>query len=246
LIWTFMLKEALTTRIKSFSPDFTLQLMDTTARNGIKELYLNASHSSSEFPSAVCRINLNTGKQIPGVLVNAGRFNKGIIYKDIATRNKFLIAGFYNNGFNQMGLVKIDLDKLDGQTLTDNTRTFSNKSFAELNKFFLFPNTDYNQYITHDHSNPEDKTVQIDAARKKIIFTLREGLEGSGTSVSYEFSYDFKNIDIITSSNFEKARDSLVAYGKLKSPKSYTKEYQDILKRQIKCWDGNKFISSFK
>lgn len=241
LLWSFSLKEKLLTKINSFSPNFTLQLLDTTTRNGIRELYLNASHSSSEFPSAICRINVKTGKQIPGVLVNAGRFNNSKIYIDSISKKQFIITGFYNNGFNQMGLLKIDLDNLDGQTPSDQVHYFLNKSKAKLNELILFPNTDYNQLVIHDHSNPIDKAVQNDEARKRIVYTLLEGLEGSNTSIAYEFTYDFKNIEIITSSSFEKARDSLVVRNLLNPPKTYTKEFQEILKRKIVYWDGNTF-----
>jgi hypothetical protein len=232
--------------MEKFSPDFILQLFDTTTRNGIRELYLTAAHASSNFPSAICRINLLTGERIPGVFWHAGRIGDGVIVKNPASNKKTLVACFINNGFKHIGLFQIDLEDLNGQAPTDETRTFIGIPQANLTNFILTPNSDYNKYFGKLYADLLINSIQDAPERDKIIFTVLEGTDKNTTSIAYEFSYDFKKVDIVTSSDFERARDSLVVQGKINPPKSYTPEYQEKLKSGIKSWNGKLFEYPYK
>ena len=61
-----------------------------------------------------------------------------------------------------------------------------------------------------------------------------------------EFSNDLIVNKIDISEGFEVARDALVDSGELQPPYSHTKEYLDILFRQIRFWDGTKFVTEDK
>jgi hypothetical protein len=242
VIWTNSFEEPISTKDKDYPGTFSTSIIDTATRTGIKEIYLSTSHTSSEYPSSVFRINVGTGKKIPGVLWHPGRVGVGFIKKFSDGKKHKLVSAFINNGLNRIGFFVIDLDSLEGQSPTDDRHKFLNKPMAKFSEYIITPNSDYSLYLKLGHSSLMNNSIQDSPARKRIVFSSLEGKAESMASIAYEFTYDFKKVDVIISSSFEFQRDPLVQASILNKPFSNTIEFCELMKSQIEVWDGKGFV----
>lgn len=62
--------------------------------------------------------------------------------------------------------------------------------------------------------------------------------------VSFRINQKYEIEDLIIMDQFRVKRDSLVAQGKLSLPLTDTKEYVEILKDQVRYWNGEKFVTT--
>ena len=81
----------------------------------------------------------------------------------------------------------------------------------------------------------------FDYESKTIRFNVFEAGLNKG-NVIYNWDYSKNEFYLAIGNDLQLQRDSLVRVGKLSYPLTDTKEYRELLRRQILAWDGEKFI----
>ncbi len=114
-----------------------------------------------------------------------------------------------------------------------------------MERFILIPPTDFCIY----NNNRYNLAITAHVTHLKKDRLLRIGIsehtgEGiTGTHLYYYFNPDLSINFVEMGDGFQHERDKLVKEGKLSPTLSYTEEYFNILKNNIKYWDGDGFAA---
>ncbi|MBK7978804.1 MAG: hypothetical protein IPK06_02075 [Ignavibacteriae bacterium] len=220
---------------------YSIIIIDTLTMAGKKSLVL-ISNNSDSFSSAIYRIDLRTGKRLPGTFWASGHSQEGTI-KDIDNDGiKEFIGAGYDNGFQDLVFFSYSLDTLTSVRPTTDEYLIRNYKVNKMKSLILFPKSDYDIYYgvrtpSYNIGSFNDNTVT-----KKYCFGSSYYNDIEQGSIGYRVDYNFKDIEVIIQSNFRARRDSLVAHGKLNPPFTDTDEYCNIIKSNIKYWNGKDFV----
>ena len=241
LVWKHTFAEVVSTNTITFSSEYRTKFIDIIELNNRRILLVIAKNFY--YPSAVFGIDIATGELATEVFWHSGHLDDGIIQTDSASQNDKLIFGGVNNGFESACLVVVDINNLGGQALAPANYKLNNIPEANLLEYILIPPTDYSfaknsryNCVSRDQLTFEDTNIRVGTNEEA-------SLGESGPLLYYYFNPDFTISFIETGDSFQHQRDKLVKEGKLTPPLTYTAEYFEILKNNIKYWDGEKFVN---
>ncbi len=240
-LWYYYFRDNVETRIEKFSSIYSLgKIIDIYQKDSSPEILLAGQHINF-YPTPFVKLN-GKGEQIDDVFWHPGGSRGGFL-KDIDDDGKVeLVASAISNGFERCVLFSIEYDKLKGTAPTTENYRFLGLKTADFDHYILLPKSDYNMAKNYRYNSPYPPTifndekvgVYLDEDRKNIY-------RGEGFVVIFE--KDFSNPNIIVADDFRTLRDSLVVKGILNSPLTDTPEYANILKDQIRYWNGKEFIT---
>lgn len=239
VIWNYIFRDTVTTNLQKMDTLYSTCLIDTATIKKRKTLLCIANNSKS-YSSAIFQLDLITGERINSTLWNAGFFVNALI-KDFNNDGKAeLFASFINNGFERIGILVIEPEKLEGQCPTSLQYKYKYMDLANFKDYILLPKTDYTQFINKRTEGIIYGQPSFDFGKGEIHIVVE--VEFNKAHFSYIFNTNTKNFEMVIGNDFRVMRDSLVVHGKLKPPLTDTEEYCNILKSQIKYWNGKEFV----
>ena len=244
-IWEYYFRDAIASVEMVHSSEYSSYIIDTITINESKAIACFANNVL--YPSAVYFLNLKTGKRIDSTMWHVGHLHSGI-FKDLNRDGKMeLIMTGLNNSLGRVVIFSIDFDKIGGQLPAVGDRKFKELPVAEVNNYVVLHKSDYTSYFGLKFNQDGWGAANSFFMKKKFNFIyLYEGQQPDYKGIMVEFSNDLIVNKIDISEGFEVARDALVDSGELQPPYSHTKEYLDILFKQIRFWDGTKFVTEDK
>lgn len=242
--WKYSFREEVSTNYGEFSKNYAISIIDTVSNYTQKELIVSATHSAY-FPYAIFKIDIKSGKKLPGELWHSGQFYSYLI-KDIDNDGvPELIAGGCNNGFKKAVIVVIKINNLNGILPSTPNYRIQAKEIAKFEKYIILPKTDYNSLFTQLNLVRPITGVTYKAKENRIeIITIESRIE-IDLGILYWFSNSFDKVEIIIGDAYAFARDQYVKKGTLPLPFSDSEEYRNILKKQIRVLTLNDFTKDF-
>jgi hypothetical protein len=240
--WVYILQDTVYSRREKLIPPYGIFLIDTLTFNGLKSLYVSGSNVES-FSSGVFRIDLKTGKRLPGTLWSSGHITDGII-RDVNGDGKIdMLCVGLDNGFEDAVLFGYELDTLTTVRLSTEDYLINGYPIKSPITYIRFSKTDYDAYEHLRTPAPMRGSFYYDENTKAYKFYTADIFDKYSHAVWYLIKDNFKNIDVTIDNRFRVMRDSLVAHGKLPLPYTDTKEYKEIIKNNILYWYDNKWVN---
>lgn len=243
MIWSFKHSDTLLTNNEKFTDIFIpYGIIDTIKTSTRIELLIYFQHNTY-YPTGITKLDLLTGLKISDILWHPGSITGAILTDWNKDGKKEIIAGGPANGMNRSYLFSIDHDKLCGTFPTSENYKFLNMKIAEMNKYLLFPKTDYAELFFPKYNAPKEAPTIIN----ENIISINIG-EGCATAVDADFVYavrlnrNLNPINCVIGDASIIIRDRLVNDGKLNPPLSDSREFQDSILKNIQYWDGQKFV----
>ena len=243
LIWRYNFRDSVETIEGLPEQRYRSELIDTVTESGIKVLYLYSIHNII-YPSAVFKLNLQTGKRLKGTLWSQGHFAGALISDFNNDGKKELVGVGINNGLERCFILSINLNEINGQTPTTDQYYYLNKRLAKFNNYVLLPKSDYNYFFKERFNVIPRATLAYQKDTNKFVFGIYEGEPANlNTFCGYTIHMgpQLNDIDIYIGDEFHVRRDSLVAKRLLNPPYTNTSEFVEILKSQMLYWNGEKF-----
>jgi hypothetical protein len=242
-IWKFNFEYQISTKNINFPSAFRAFLFQIHKKNDKEILYI--AMQNEYFPCAVFGIDILTGRRVTDIFWHSGHLTDGLIFIDsFSDREKILLAGV-NNGFESTVIIVLDLDSLSGQAIAPENYILKEIPLANIDKYILIPPSDYSTYSGSRYNAPVIGGLLY--KKKENSFRIgisEETVQGVvGGQIYYYFNADLSINFIETGDNFQHDRDRLVKEGKLSPPLTYTEEYFNILRNNIKYWDGERFVN---
>jgi hypothetical protein len=241
LVWKHAFAEVVSTNTITFSSEYRTKFIDTYELNDHKILFVIAKNYY--FPSAVFGIDIATGKLATEVFWHSGHLDEGLIYKDSSGISDKLIVGGVNNGFESASLAVLEISKLAGKATAPSNYNLNDIAPADLVEYILIPPSDYSIFINSRYNAVIQDHLILEDNKIRVGVHEAASLDEPGLMLYYYFNPDFSINFIETGDNFQYDRDRLVKEGKLSPPLTYTAEYFEILKNNIKYWDGERFVN---
>ena len=242
VIWDYNFKDNVSSKREVLNNDYSIYIIDTLSVSGSKSLFLRSSNITS-FASAIFNIDLQTRKRLPGTFWCSGHI-VDVILKDIDNDGKAEVIGLgYDNGYEDAVFFVFEIDTLTKMRPSKSEYLLNNFSLSEMKTYIRFPKSDYEKYANVRTPTLTSGTLQDDPKNRKYKFTIVNPLSRQNNLFSYEISYNLKDIDIIISSGFRVARDSLVAHEILKPPYTDTDDYKSVIKNDILYWVNGSWVT---
>lgn len=234
-------KRYISSKRENIEPPFGLQLYDTLTYKK-KRSILVAANNANSYASALFILSLSENKIISDTLWNSGHFIDARVTDLNRDGRKEVSVLAINNGEKKAEFFNFDLDELKGQVPTIEEYNLLGFDKANMNFCYLIPNTDYGIYLNEGSSGLRYRGLLIEDEFQLIRFITLAGGLIHGKHLIYSYFNQPKDFTIAIGNDFKYTRDSLVSVGKLREPFSDTKEYRELLRKQILAWDGEKFI----
>jgi hypothetical protein len=237
LIWKYNFKDLVKSKISDLDSIYLIRIIDTVTERGNKELLVWACNGNS-FASAIFKLDLRTGKRLPGTMWISGWTFDAVIDSDKITGERFVIIESIDNGFEQVITLGVKLTNIDGCCPTTSPYQLLNLKLANLMYEIRLPKTDYLK-IKNGRYNLANGISYYPHAYSILV---NENPSNEISCINYLLNYNLKQIDIVILDNFRVLRDSAVNKGILNPPLTESQEYTDLLKSQILKWDNGKWI----
>ncbi len=244
IIWFYEFKDNVISNREELKPDYTVKIVDTLTLYS-KENILLISNNMTSYSSAIFRINLRTGKRLPGTVWTAGHILGGEI-KDIDKDGKkeFMGTG-YDNGYEDVVFWGVEIDSLLKMRPTREDYLLRNMSIAEMKVYIRFPKIDYDYFKQIRTPTLISANFSDNQSQREYRFSVGENTQVQVPNLSYKINYNFKDIDVIITSGFRVRRDSLVSQGKLNLPFTDTDAYKKIIMDNILYWKDGKWVDRY-
>jgi len=242
LIWEYQFKDTVYTQDFPHSITYRNNIIDTFTYNSEKALLMLARNIPL-YPNIIFKLNLKTGERIDStkVLMHAGGINAALLGDFDENGTEELVAIAIHNGYERAVLFSIDVDKIYGQSPAPPKYTFKDLPVADFNAYILLPITDYGKFFFR-YNSPVLSSLNYYKESKEFQFYTVEGIGNNIITVHYRFSNDLKFIRLDCGDDAQYKRDSLVANKILHGPYTNTDEYYNLLKEQIRYWNGFEFV----
>ena len=242
MLWTYTFPDTVNSEREKLESFYGINLiLDTITINNKKSLLANATNANS-FSSAIFRLDLRSGKRLPGTLWCSGFTVDGLI-KDVDNDGKRdILAVGVDNGFEDIVIFAFDIDTLT--SVRPSTKEYTIKGFppAKLKTYIRLAKTDYDNYLGIRMSGIEAGRFYDDISESKYVFQTTSSNPEKPARLWIKLDYNLKDFDVIVDNQYQVIRDSLVAHGKLNLPYTDTKEYVDIYKSKILYWKNGKWV----
>ncbi|MCB0731691.1 MAG: hypothetical protein KDC88_11725 [Ignavibacteriae bacterium] len=242
-IWSFKFKyEGLRTDREGFDNNYgDVRIIGVDYKNNPNSIICFSQHAPL-YPTAIFKLNINTGKRIGDVFWHSG----GIIYGEITDFDENgkdeVICTSINNALKSAVLFSIDIDKLYGQSPKVPNYTFENMKVAEFNSYIILPKPDYFKYYFPNYIQPRNVLIDVPNSRLSTSIAKQGVQKYNGVQVNIRFNNKFFPFNLFVNDEFAIKRDILVSKGILELPLTNTEEYIKILYEQMEYWDGEKFV----
>ena len=237
--WKYSFADKVSAEREIINTDYSVFIIDTLTLSGKKSLFLRAANGPS-FASAIYRIDLKTGKRLPGTFWTSGHIMGGKI--EYVNNNPDFLGVGYDNGYEDFCFFAYDIDTLTEVRRSKKAYLIENFPIAKMNVYIRFPKTDYDDYAKTRTPDYIDFSFYYNPIKKEISFGTYLPNSPDIPEIGYFIEKNFKDINISFGSGFRVRRDTLVAHGILKPPYTDTEEYRNIIKSKILYWTGNKWI----
>ena len=243
LIWQYKFEDTVSTNKDKHSNIYTNYLIDTTTENGLKVLYL-FTRNDILYPSSIYRLNLETGKRLPGTLWHAGQIAQCILGK-FNNNNKEIVGIAINNSFERSVVFSINLKNLNGQAPSTKEYRYVGIPEAKFNNYVLLPKTDYTIYRDARYNRAWPGSLIYNKTQGFFSFTLLEGGYGElNAGICFHFHKNLSLLGIYVGDEFQVKRDLLVKQNKLNPPYTNTNASQQV--SLTATWFKNYELSEIK
>ncbi len=240
-LWTYSFSDSVESEREVLKPFYGISIIDTISVNGRKSLFLFSGNTDS-FSSAIFRIDLETGKRLPGTLWCSGHTVDAIIKDSDNDGRKDIFAIGLDNGYEEIVIWAFDIDTLTTARLSRKEYIIKNYPLAELKTYIRLPKTDYEHYTVLRLPGIAKGSFFDEIREKKYLFHKYFSDPEREGHLWIKLDYNLKDFDFIVDNQFRVTRDSLVAHGKLKLPYTDTKEYVELYKSKILYWHNGKWV----
>lgn len=242
ILWTRSFRKHVHSKRELITPPFNFTLFDTlTIKNNL--CILCGANNGNSYASAAFILDLINNKIISDTLWNPGHIND-IRTNDLDNDGKqeFVVLAA-NNGFEKTALFSLRPEDFKGQVPTkDDYKLFSIPATKLLN-YLLIPNSDFCKYSGLRRITTTTRGLLFDDESGTIRFSALEGGFDKRGSINYGWNNENNSVEIGIGDDLRLMRDSLVSRGILKKPYTDTKEFRELLIKQILFWNGEKFVS---
>ncbi len=242
LIWQYVFRDSIRTVSENFENIFRIKMIDTVTVDQQRQLIAFANHVRW-YPSAVFRLDLRSGRRLPGTLWNSGQFQTGLIKNIPDSTGKELIITGFNNSWDQLILLSVSLNNLDGAAPATEPYCFIGKNPARLRNYILLPVSDLTTFYNFEANEFCLGGLRHEKNENQISAITREARFEDATLIGYSFDYNLNPTRLVIGDPFIFRRDKLVREGKLSPPLTETPEYHKLLLDQILFWDGDKLVN---
>ncbi|GMR25545.1 MAG: hypothetical protein BMS9Abin39_0851 [Ignavibacteria bacterium] len=242
LLWKYEFDDSIETINEKFSNKFNIRIVGIDNLNGREVLYLFAQHNIY-FPTAVFRLDAETGKRLPGTFWNPGGLGAGTL-ADMNSDgvNELYLTGL-NNEWETAVFFGLEKDSLYGRGPAFGKYVYPDREISEFLVYLSIPKSDYSKYKNVRYPNPGRGNLYYLEHENLLSFGIIYGEYTELIGVGFRINQKYEIDELIITDQFRVKRDSLVAQGKLSLPLTDTKEYVEILKDQVRYWNGERFIS---
>jgi hypothetical protein len=241
-IWDYVHHETLLTKFEIFSDKYIINsIVDVIAGKKFSEVLIVAEHSEY-YPNIVLKLNAETGEPLGDNFYHAGGISGAELFDLNFDGGLEVVASGISYGYDKAFLFTINYDSLGGTSPSLPEFGFKDKVIANFDYYLLLPRTDLGERI-YPKLNPIFEAPKIFEDEGKIsISTLEDFMNiDQLLLVEYNFSFDFKEVEINFNELFISKRDKLIELGKLKKPYTDTREYRLKIISQIMSWNGKSF-----
>jgi hypothetical protein len=241
VLWNYSFYDKVSSNREKLNDQYIISFIDTLSIFGKKCLFLISSNCPS-FSSAIYRIDLKTGKKLPGAFWTSGHIQEGFI-KDIDKDNIPEIIGTgYDNGFEDLVFFAFKIDSLNKVRPTTEEYLIKDYPPANMIAYIRFPKSDFDNYMEVRTPSYMYSSFRFEDNVRKYKFGSAIPSVEPGGELGYDIDYNFKDIDVNIISAFRVRRDTLVAHRILKPPYTDTQEYRNIIKSNILYWKNGKWV----
>ena len=241
IIWKFSFADKVYSKREILNKDYGAYIIDTLTYSGVKSLFLSSSNGPS-FSSAIYRLNLKTGKRLPGTFWASGHIEDCAIKYFNEDGNPDMIGAGYENGYEDICFFAYKIDTLTKVRPTTDEYLIENFPLAKMIEYIRIPKTDFDVYSKMRTPSYSIGSLLFDVKKQKVEMGTLIPNDNKYFELGYEFSKNFKTVEIIAGSTFRVRRDTLVAHGILKPPYTDTEGYKNLIKSKILYWTGNKWV----
>ncbi len=240
-IWEYSFRDKEYSKREVLNTEYHINIIDTLTFANEKSLFFISSNGPS-FSSAIYRIDLRTGKRLPGTFWASGHIIDCKI-KDINNDNQPEMIGVgYDNGYEDAVFFVYEVDTLTKVRPTKEEYLIKNHPISLMKSYIRFPKTDYDIYCRVRTPAIMNAQLTDDFKNSSYNFGVSNPTAGNEPELQYRNNYNYKDIDIVIQSSFRVQRDTLVAHGILKQPYTDTEEYKNLLRSNILYWKDGKWV----
>ncbi|MBI9070076.1 MAG: hypothetical protein JEY94_00665 [Melioribacteraceae bacterium] len=244
IIWQHKLLEEIDTGERRMEGQYRLFTGNMFEYKGKKTIAVFGQHTY--WSSPIYLLDVETGKRISEILWHPGRID-GVNVLDFDDDGKLeLTAMGVNNYAGTSVFFSLELRNLRGAAPAGGQYYFKGKKITDFESYILLPKSDITVYEKYRMNSPTWRPQYL-VKSNRFRFDISEGhYSRNGYDVSLMYFLDKNLLDITVEINnvIRVYRDELVAKKILEPPYTDTKEYREILKNQIRSWDGEKFVDS--
>lgn len=239
LIWKNQFTDSSKTYKDIHTITFINHFIGIQNQNNRKIVYLFANNQPL-YPAVIYKLDALTGKKLPGTFWHSGHIESAIL-SNFDNHGDKITALAISNCYERSVIFSIKTKSLNGQGPANKNYKFEGVSQDSSLKYVLLPKTDLTNFDRLRFNKMEIGALNFIKEEKQFDFSLIEGDKTRGAGISYLVDPELKEFKIFIGDKFQVERDTMVAKGLLPKPYSNTKEYINILKKQIKYWDGEEF-----
>ncbi len=238
LLWKYKFKDTVFTNRDTYKDEYMSRLVDIINIDGINTLICNARHNY--FPSAIYKLDIRTGKRLPGTLWSQGHFTSGQIGDFNKDGDPEIFIGGVNNGRESAFALITKLKNLKGQTPSIKSYLFKNIPIGNFTKYFLFKKTDICRLFENRYNGTVGTFFRYDVETYNV--GVDEGYPNILVGPVYVINQTLDSAWLQIGDDLQFIRDSLIIKGKLTPPFTNDKLYEEILISGIKEWNGQEFV----
>lgn len=233
ILWKYVFSDQVSCAREKLDSYYAINLiMDTLTVFNHKSLFLAATNANS-FSSSIFRIDIRTGKRLPGALWCSGFVVEAAI-KDLDTDGKSeILAAGLDNGYEDVVIFSYTPDTLTSSRLSAKDYIIKDFPIANVKNYIRLPKTDFENYIGIRMSAVRAGTFHDKQKERRYCFTVGGFYNENPYGYWAKLDYNLKDFDFVIDNEFRVYRDSLIAKGRLNLPYTDTEEYKQILKSKI-------------
>ena len=246
-IWSYKFRSKIESDSEVFSNEHQFHtVVGIFEKTDYKEVVAITQHASY-YPNAVIKLNAKTREITDSIFWHPGGI-AGSRIEDIDNDGNLEFVGLaISNGYKCVAYFSIEYDKLIGTAPAPKGYRFKNQSIADFEWYILIPLSDYGKHHYPKYNHVIYPPSNLKKEKYISVSTVESGLlvDKRPQSIQYNFPLNLNGVEIVIDDSFAIDRDKLVDAGILEKPYSDTREYREILKRQLQKWNGKEFVQMF-